>query len=139
MSLRKEDMRWSKYHNIGLQHPEFTRLAEPFSEELFSRFRTFVQNKLERCLSLLVSHGCSLNRGYFGAWSTFGLLEGVFVPLCTKDTLAAVGTSVDAMWTLTGKDVYCGQDFIDDKPEMPDVKSAPLDLPTWLAARRPAA
>lgn len=142
MSLDKEDMRWSRYYNIGLQHPEFTRLAKRFSDEIFKRFHDFARDKLERGLPLLISGGCGLNCDWNTAWRESGLFDGVFVPPCTNDTGAAIGTAVDAMWTLTGKaklqwNVYCGQDFVDDEPEMPGAKSMPLDLAD--VARRLAA
>lgn len=142
MSLDKEDMRWSKYYNIGLQHPEFTRLARRFSDELFKRFHDFAEKNLQRGLPLLVSGGCGLNCEWNTAWRQSGLFDGVFVPPCTNDTGAAIGTAVDAMWTLTGEakldwDIYCGQEFIDDDTKMPDVRILPLD--TADVARRLAA
>ena len=133
MSLDKEDMRWSPYYNIGLQHPAFTRLAKRFSDELFDRFHAFAKDKLKPGLPLLISGGCGLNCDWNTAWRESGLFSDVFVPPCTNDTGAAIGTAADAMLALTGQaklkwDVYCGQDFFDDRPEMTDVRTSALDL-----------
>ncbi len=132
-NLSKEDLRGSRYHNIGLRAPAFTRLARRFSDELFHRFERFARRHLTKGHPLLISGGCGLNCDWNSAWRASDLFEDVFVPPCTSDIGSAIGTAVDAMRALTGKaklswDAYRGQAFVDDAPEMPDVIRRDLDL-----------
>jgi hydroxymethyl cephem carbamoyltransferase len=132
MTLDKEDMSSSPYYNIGLLHPEFTQLAKRFSDEIFRRFAEYAQTNLKKGYPLLVVGGCGLNCDWNTAWKNSGIFESVFVPPCTNDTGSAIGTAIDAMREYTGNakvtwDVYCGQEFIDDKPDMPDVEIQPID------------
>ncbi len=133
MSLGKEDMRSSKYYNIGLEHPEFTRLAKRYSDEIFDRFYRYAKAHLTQRYPLLISGGCGLNCDWNTAWRNSGLFEDVFVPPCTNDTGSAIGTAIDAMREFTGRakvawDVYADRPFVDDTPSMPDVDVYPLDL-----------
>ncbi len=134
-SLDKEDMRWSPYYNIGLQSPEFVNLAKRFSDELFNRFLTFANKNLMKGYPLLISGGCGLNCDWNTMWKDSGLFSDVFIPPCCNDTGSAIGTAADAMFNLTGNakldwDVYSGQEFIDDMPEIIEIKGIsvkPLD------------
>jgi predicted NodU family carbamoyl transferase len=133
MSLSKDDLRTSKYYNIGLEHPEFTRLAKRYSDEIFNRFYQFAKTHLTERYPLLISGGCGLNCDWNTAWRNSGLFEDVFVPPCTNDTGSAIGTAVDAMREFTGRaklewEVYADRPFVDDEPGMPDVDVHPLDL-----------
>ena len=133
LDLAKDDLRDSGYHNIGLRSPAFTRLARRFSDELFHRFERFARQHLTKGYPLLISGGCGLNCDWNSAWRSAGLFEDVFVPPCVNDTGSAIGTAIDAMREFTGKakvswDVYRGQAFIDDRPDMPDVVARNLDL-----------
>nr|WP_218008132.1 carbamoyltransferase C-terminal domain-containing protein [Herbidospora sakaeratensis] len=133
LDLAKDDLRDSRYHDIGLRSPAFTRLARRFSDELFHRFERFARANLTKGYPLLVSGGCGLNCDWNSAWRSSGLFEDVFVPPCVNDTGSAIGTAVDAMRHFTGKakiswDVYRGQEFVDDTPDMPDVVVHDLDL-----------
>lgn len=132
-TLSKDDMRWSKYHDIGLDHPDFTRLAKRYSDEIFNRFHQYAKTHLTERLPLLISGGCGLNCDWNTMWRNSGLFDDVFVPPCTNDTGASIGTGIDAMREFTGRakvewDVYRDKEFVDDRPEMPDVDIYPLDL-----------
>ena len=132
-SLGKDDMTWSPYHDIGLETPAFTRLARRFSDRLFDRFHQFARQHLTKGHPLLVVGGCGLNCDWNTMWRQTGLFQDVFVPPCTNDTGSAIGTAIDAMRELTGQakvdwTVYCGQDFVEDTGDMPDVETSALDL-----------
>lgn len=133
LSLAKDDLKDSPYYNIGLEHPDFTRMAKRFSDALFDRFYQYARQHLTQGKHpLLVVGGCGLNCDWNTMWKDCGLFDDVFVPPCTNDTGSAIGTAVDAMRRLTGKakvswDVYCGQAFVDDQPHMPDVHREPLN------------
>ncbi|CAI3119715.1 Decarbamoylnovobiocin carbamoyltransferase [Acinetobacter oleivorans] len=133
MTLGKEDMRDSPYYNIGLDNADFHNLAKRYSDEIFNRFYLAAKKHLTKKLPLLITGGCGLNCDWNSMWRDSGLFTDVFVPPCTNDTGASIGTAVDAMREFTGKaklswSVYSGQSFIDDTPLMPDVKVYPLDL-----------
>ncbi|GAA4356732.1 nodulation protein U [Variovorax defluvii] len=132
-TLSKEDLRASKYYNIGLQHPEFTRLAKRYSDEIFDRFYQYAKAHLTQNYPLLISGGCGLNCDWNTMWRDSGLFADVFIPPCTNDTGASIGTAVDAMREFTGRaklewSVYCDKPFVDDAPVMPGVECRPLDL-----------
>lgn len=132
-SLSKEDLRDSPYYNVGLLSPEFTQLAKRFSDELFDRFERFAKQHCTKGYPLLVAGGCGLNCDWNAAWQSAGLFEDVFIPPCTSDCGAAIGTAVDAMREFTGHaklrwSVYAGQPFVDDEPDMPEADVAALDL-----------
>jgi hydroxymethyl cephem carbamoyltransferase len=133
LNLAKDDLRDSPYYNIGLRAPAFTRLAKRFSDELFRRFESFALQNLTKGYPLLISGGCGLNCDWNAAWRSSGIFEDVFLPPCVNDTGSAIGTAIDAMREFTGKakvswDVYRGQDFVDDRPDMPDVAVRDLDF-----------
>lgn len=132
-TLSKDDMRWSKYYNIGLDHPDFSRLAKRYSDEIFNRFYLYAKEHLTKGYPLLISGGCGLNCDWNTMWRNTGLFADVFVPPCTNDTGSAIGTAIDAMRAFTGKakaswNVYADRPFVDDTPDMPDVDLFPLDL-----------
>jgi len=125
-------MHWSKFYNIGLKHPDFTRLAKRYSDEIFNRFYQYAQKNLTAGYPLLISGGCGLNCDWNTMWRNSGLFEDVFVPPCTNDTGSSIGTGIDAMREFTGKakvewDVYSDKAFEDDSPDMPDVNTFPLE------------
>lgn len=131
-SLSKDDLRASKYHNIGLMDPAFTRLAKRYSDEIFKRFHDYAKTHLTAGHPLLISGGCGLNCDWNTMWRDSGLFADVFVPPCTNDTGAAIGTAVDAMREFTGRakldwTVYCDKAFVDDHPDMPGTVQRSLD------------
>lgn len=133
LTLAKDELRDSKYYNIGLNNPEFSQLAKRYSDEIFDRFYQFAKKHLTKGYPLLISGGCGLNCDWNTAWRNCGLFEDVFVPPCTNDTGSAIGTAVDAMREITGRaklewNVYSDRAFVDDKPQMMDVDVYPLDL-----------
>lgn len=137
-SLDKEDMHWCPYYNIGLENPAFTTLARRFSDEIFRRFYDYACNHLTEGYPLLISGGCGLNCDWNTMWKKSGLFSDIFIPPCCNDTGSAIGTAVDAMFYLTGKaklnwNVYCGQKFVDDTPEMDDVTLVNFDNNTVAA------
>ena len=130
----KDDFRESHYYNIGLQHPDFTRVARRCSEQIFELFHRYAVAHLEKGYPLLISGGCGLNCDWNTHWKDCGHFTDVFVPPCTNDTGSAIGSAVEAMLSLTGKaklewDVYRDRDFVDDRPSMPDVEVTSLTLP----------
>lgn len=143
LSLTKDDLKDSPYHNIGVEHPDFKTLALKFSDEIFSRFHRFAKENLTPGLPLLISGGCGLNCEWNTAWRNSGLFSEVFVPPCTNDTGSAIGTAIDAMWHFTGNakldwSVYAGQPFVDDldhdDEDIEIVDYNPNDLAGRLAA-----
>lgn len=133
VDVGKDDLKHSKYYDIGLRHPDFTRLAKRYSDAIFDRFHSFAKAHLTREYPLLISGGCGLNCDWNTAWRDSGLFSEIFVPPCTNDTGSAIGTAIDALREFTGQakvewDAYRGQAFVDDAPEMPDVEVRPLDL-----------
>lgn len=134
VDVGKDDLRHSRYHDIGLLHPDFTRLAKRYSDAIFDRFYSFAREHLTGGHPLLVSGGCGLNCDWNTAWRESGLFSEVFVPPCTNDTGSAIGTAIDALREFTGQakvtwDAYRDRAFVDDDPWMPDVDVHPLDLP----------
>lgn len=132
-SLAKDHMRSSKYYNIGLEHPDFTRLAKRYSDEIFNRFYQYAKASLTGGHPLLISGGCGLNCDWNTMWRNSGLFADVFVPPCTNDTGSAIGTGIDAMRAFTGRaklewSVYSDREFVDDTPDMPDVDVLPLSF-----------
>lgn len=133
LNLAKDDLCDSRYYNIGIRAPAFTQLAKRFSDELFHRFERFARQNLTKGYPLLISGGCGLNCDWNSAWRASGIFEDVFAPPCVNDTGSAIGTAIDAMREFTGRakvswDVYRGQEFDDDRPDMPDVVVRDLDF-----------
>jgi predicted NodU family carbamoyl transferase len=132
-TLAKDDLAGSRYHDIGLLHPDFARLARRYSDEIFRRFLCFAQAHCTSGHPLLIAGGCGLNCDWNTMWRECGLFADVFVPPCTNDAGAAIGAAVDAIREFTGRakltwDVYSDRAFVDDGPDMPDVDAAPLDV-----------
>lgn len=119
VSTQKEDLRWSPYLNMGVEHQAFKNLAGKFSDALFEKFYSFAKTRLNKKLPLLISGGCGLNCDWNTKWKESGLFSDIFIPPCTNDTGSAVGTAIDAQLYYTGKakiswNVYAGEYFIDD-------------------------
>ena len=115
----KAELKWSRFFNIGVEHPEFKNLAGKFSNALFDRFYEFAKAHLTKKLPLLISGGCGLNCDWNTKWKETSMFSSVFVPPCSNDTGSAIGTAIDAQFYYTGNaklswDVYAGEDFVDD-------------------------
>lgn len=148
-NAEKDQFSWSRYHNIGVTHPDFKELAGHFSDRIFDIFYDFAKKHLDRGLPLLISGGCGLNCKWNTRWADSGLFEDVFVPPCTNDTGAAIGTAVEAQHFLKGDakihtwSVYSGEDFVHDvavdlihfdaQPADPDVIAEQLEAGRILA------
>lgn len=129
----KTELKWSRFFNIGVEHPEFKNLAGKFSNALFDRFYEFAKAHLTKNLPLLIIGGCGLNCDWNTKWKETGLFPSVFVPPCTNDTGSAIGTAIDAQFHYTGNaklswDVYAGEAFVDDvEPLREEFEIFPLD------------
>ena len=132
-TLGKEDMKDSPYYNVGLTSPAFTQLAKRFSDELFKRFHDFAEKTLKNNHPLLISGGCGLNCDWNSACKHSNLFSDVLIPPCTNDTGSSVSTTIDAMRYYTGQakvnwTVYSGQNYVNDTPDMPGVRTEPLKI-----------
>ena len=130
--LTVDEVSWSPYANIGTTDPAFKELAGKASDKIFERFYSFAKQRLTKKLPLLISGGCGLNCEWNTKWKNSGLFASVFIPPCTNDTGAAIGTAIDAQFNLTGSaklswSVYTGQDFQSDLSEVEDYIVFPLD------------
>lgn len=118
-SLDKQRFSQSRYFNIGVESREFKDLARTLSDRIFDLFYERVRPFVQCDAPLLISGGCGLNCDWNRQWVDSGLFTEVFVPPCPNDVGSAIGTAVDAQFTLTGCakiewNVYSGQAFIDD-------------------------
>ncbi|WP_424100579.1 carbamoyltransferase C-terminal domain-containing protein [Moorena producens] len=117
--LTDQDLAWSSFLNIGVEHPRFKNLAGKISDRIFDDFYKFAKDNLTEGLPLLISGGCGLNCDWNTQWKNCGLFPEVFVPPCTNDSGSAIGTAVDAQFYYFGNakiswDVYSGTEFIED-------------------------
>ncbi|HEY4049044.1 MAG TPA: carbamoyltransferase C-terminal domain-containing protein [Acidobacteriaceae bacterium] len=116
----KSDFAWSRFYNLGVEHEDFKNLAGHFSDKIFDRFHDFARANLVDKLPLVIGGGCGLNCEWNTRWVESGLFTDVFVPPCTNDAGAAVGTAIEAQAYLTGSaqidrwSVYAGEEFVDD-------------------------
>jgi predicted NodU family carbamoyl transferase len=120
-NLSKDAFGWSEYYNIGVKSEAFKELAGCFSDRIFEIFHEYAKTHLNRGWPLLISGGCGLNCEWNSRWLESGLFEDVFVPPCTNDTGAALGTGIEAQYRLTGSaklkewSVYAGKSFEEDE------------------------
>jgi hydroxymethyl cephem carbamoyltransferase len=131
-SLRKARFAGRRHYNAGVRDARFVNFAHHFQRALFDRFHDFARANLTPGRPLLVAGGCGLNCDWNAAWRECGLFRDVFVPPCTNDTGAALGTAVDAMRHFTGTakigwSVYAGQDFAPDMDSAPGVEVTAYD------------
>ena len=133
LTLDKATFRGSPYYNIGVESPAFKRLARRHSDAIFARFHAFAREHLREGLPLVIGGGCGLNCDWNSDWRRSGLFEDVFVPPCTNDSGAAIGTAIEAQHALTGSakiawSVYAGEDFVIDCAAPAGAVETPLDL-----------
>ncbi|MEM7478456.1 MAG: carbamoyltransferase C-terminal domain-containing protein [Planctomycetota bacterium] len=111
------------FHKCGLLSQKFRSLANQFQSRLFDRIFSRVATKVEPNHPLLISGGCGLNCSWNRRWIDSGLFSEVFVPPCTNDSGAAIGTAVDAQHFYTGSakitwSVDSGQEFLWDETDL---------------------
>jgi predicted NodU family carbamoyl transferase len=133
LSTAKADLADSPCHDVGVEAQVVKNLAAHLSDEIFARFFAVAQRELNRGYPLLIAGGCGLNCEWNTRWRESGLFADVFVPPVPNDTGSAIGTAVDAQFTLTGEakiswSVYSGQDFVHDSTVPAAFDHAPLDL-----------
>ena len=130
--IKKSNMSWSHYYNIGVQHSAFKQLAGKFSDTLFDQFYQFARLRMTKGYPLLIGGGCGLNCEWNTRWRNAGLFAEVFVPPVANDAGSAIGTAVDAQFFFTGQakitwDVYSGPAFVWDQDVPPGFVSVALD------------
>lgn len=110
---------WSPFYRIGVESDEFKSLARRISDAIFDRFYQFAERNLNKRYPLVIGGGCGLNCEWNSRWRESGFFADVFVPPCTNDSGAALGTAIDAQFHYTGSakvtwDVYAGLPFRED-------------------------
>lgn len=111
-----DELRKSRYYNVGLDDPVFRNFAGIFSDKIFDTFHQFAKSKMKKGLPLLIAGGCGLNCDWNTKWKESGLFPEVFVPPVANDSGSAIGTAIDAQFHYTGNpkidwDVYSGLAF----------------------------
>lgn len=111
------ELKHSRYYNVGVEDPEFRNLAGIFSDRIFEIFYNFAKNNMKKRMPLLIAGGCGLNCDWNSKWKEGGLFPEVFVPPVANDSGSAIGTAIDAQFHFTGNpkvewSVYSGLEFI---------------------------
>ena len=111
-----EELRHSRYYNVGLDDPEFRNFAGIFSDMIFDTFYQFAKANMRKRLPLIIAGGCGLNCDWNTKWKESGLFPEVFVPPVANDSGSAIGTAIDAQFHYTGNpkidwNVYSGLGF----------------------------
>lgn len=110
------DLRHSRYYNMGVEDPDFCNLAGIFSDKIFDIFYQFAKANMKKRLPLLISGGCGLNCDWNTKWRETGLFPEIFIPPVANDSGSAIGTAIDAQLHFTGSpkiewNVYSGTGF----------------------------
>jgi predicted NodU family carbamoyl transferase len=105
-----------RYHNVGVEDPEFRNFAGIFSDKVFDVFHQFAKANMTKRFPLLIAGGCGLNCDWNTKWKETNLFPEVFVPPVASDSGSAIGTAIDAQFHMTGNpkidwNVYAGLDF----------------------------
>jgi predicted NodU family carbamoyl transferase len=121
------DLKHSRYYNVGMDDPEFRNFAGIFSDKIFDIFYQFAKTNMKKRMPLIIAGGCGLNCDWNSKWKETGLFPDVFVPPVANDSGSAIGTAIDAQLHFTGNpkidwNVYSGLPFITDSFD-----SAPYD------------
>jgi len=111
-----EDLKHSRYYNVGVDDPEFRNFAGIFSDRIFDVFHQFARSRMKKGLPLLIAGGSGLNCDWNTKWKESGLFSEVFVPPVANDSGSAIGTAIDAQFHYTGNpkidwSVYSGLGF----------------------------
>ncbi|MCX5695290.1 MAG: proline dehydrogenase [Candidatus Omnitrophica bacterium] len=115
------DLKHSRYYNIGVDDPEFRNLAGIFSNKIFDIFYQFANANMKKRMPLIIAGGCGLNCDWNTKWKESGLFSEVFVPPVANDSGSAIGTAIDAQFHYTGNpkvdwNVYSGLAFDTTEP-----------------------
>jgi hydroxymethyl cephem carbamoyltransferase len=121
----KHRFRQSPIYNAGVEAGEVIDAAALLSDRLFCAFRQVAEQHLPAGLPLRISGGCGLNCDWNRRWRDHGQFSSVFVPPCTDDSGSALGTAIDALYSMTGVPhvswtVYAGLEFEADMVPPPD-------------------
>jgi hydroxymethyl cephem carbamoyltransferase len=116
LGLSKGEYRDCPFYNSGIESPETKVAASLMQDRLFEIFARAAQKEIPPDIPLYISGGCGLNCDWNTMWRQLGHFSSVFVPPCANDSGSALGTTLDALHTLTGDprvtwDVYCGLEF----------------------------
>ena len=111
-----EDITHLRYHNVGVDDPEFRNFAGIFSEKIFDIFYQFAKANMKKRMPLIIAGGCGLNCDWNTKWRETNLFSEVFVPPVANDSGSAIGTAIDAQFHYTGNpkidwNVYAGLGF----------------------------
>jgi predicted NodU family carbamoyl transferase len=112
-----DDLKHSRYYNVGVDDPEFRNFAGIFSDKIFDTFYQFAKANMKKGMPLIIAGGCGLNCDWNTKWRETNLFSEVFVPPVANDSGSAIGTAIDAQFHLTGNpkidwNVYSGLEFI---------------------------
>jgi predicted NodU family carbamoyl transferase len=112
-----EDLKNSRYYNVGVDDPEFRNFAGIFSDSIFNLFHQFAKANMKKRMPLVIAGGCGLNCDWNTKWVESGLFPEVFVPPVPNDSGSAIGTAIDAQFHFTGNpkidwNVYSGIGFV---------------------------
>lgn len=112
-----KDLEHSRFHDVGLDDPEFRNFVGIYSDKIFDVFYQFAKSNMKKKIPLLIGGGCGLNCDWNSKWRNTNLFSDVFVPPVANDSGSAIGTAIDAQFHFTGNpkinwDVYSGLDFI---------------------------
>jgi predicted NodU family carbamoyl transferase len=111
------ELKHSRYYNVGLDDAEFRNLAGIFSDRIFDIFYQFAKANMKKRMPLIIAGGCGLNCDWNTKWRESGLFPEVFVPPVANDSGSAIGTAIDAQFHFTGNpkidwNVYSGCHFV---------------------------
>ena len=121
----KHEFRDSPLHNCGVEADACKIAAALLTQRIFETYAEAAREHLPAGLPLFISGGCGLNCDWNMNWREFGHFSSVFVPPCTNDSGAAIGTALDALAAATGDpyvdwNVYSGLEFEWDQEPDPE-------------------
>ncbi len=110
------NLKHSRYFNVGVDDPEFRDVAGMFSDKIFDIFYRSAKENTRKRIPLIIAGGCGLNCDWNTKWKNTGLFPEIFVPPVANDSGSAIGTAIDAQFYYTGNpkidwNVYSGRRF----------------------------